>query len=438
MLKVALYQQDVLGRTPLHHAAMRSGEKGTVKVQVLPGLFKLAELSVGGQVLAHKGIPPIVTFLENIPKDKFGKTWRDYYSSTMVAKPPPRAKRPPPPPPYGSDGGEATGGWGVAAYDHDPVAPLAPGRCDIAQVVDEPTAENFGPYLAANRPVIFRGGAAHASTFASLRARWRRDALLADAGLRDADLVGGLAPIPFASTFDVQTRGATLGELAEEMSAASAREPPSTDALRASVSDAVARATAANDDGHAAADASFAAMMDAAPRYHFSTDFVRAHAGTNDGLVDDSELRPAFVAGVAGVGDTPFRVALQIGPPGAGAPVQYHKAAIDVLAYGRKRWALLPPPDAIFSIKPVRQWFAHEHAHYAALAEAGNITMLECMQEPGDILFIPDSWGFGALHVQESIGLVHEFDFQPNEVRLRLSVGDGGGGGGGGKGGKSR
>ena len=49
--------------------------------------------------------------------------------------------------------------------------------------------------------------------------------------------------------------------------------------------------------------------------------------------------------------------------------------------------------------------------------------MLEFTQEPGDVVFVPDAWARGAVLLEESVGVQHEFDYHPNEVHLRLSVG---------------
>ena len=396
LLQLALTTQDVLGRTPLHHAAMRTGMDAR-KVQTLAGLFKLAELSVGGQVLASKGIPPIVTFLETIPKDKFGKAWRDYYASTAPAKRLPKAKRPPPPAPYTA---ELSGGWGVSAPESRAAAAAArhalapPEHCDIAQVLDEPSPVNFQQYLSANQPVVFRGGARGAA-LAGLRERWRKEPFLEQFGSRQVDV----AALPKA--------------LAEVMGAAA----PTSTTVRALARE-MARASAAADaaDGDAADDGA------PPPAFHAAADLVKAQKG----LLTDAERRPDFIAEVPGVPDakvTEFAVALHLGPPGAGEPVHFARPTVDTLVYGRKRWVLLPPSDALFSSKPIARWFAEDYPYYRELKQNENITMLEFTQEPGDVVFVPDAWARGAVLLEESVGVQHEFDYHPNEVHLRLSVG---------------
>ena len=45
-----------------------------------------------------------------------------------------------------------------------------------------------------------------------------------------------------------------------------------------------------------------------------------------------------------------------LGPAESGAPLHFHRGAWNVLVHGRKRWFLLPPPAAQYSIKHPREW----------------------------------------------------------------------------------
>ena len=45
-----------------------------------------------------------------------------------------------------------------------------------------------------------------------------------------------------------------------------------------------------------------------------------------------------------------------LGPAESGAPMHFHRGAWNVLVHGRKRWFLLPPPAALYSIKHPRDW----------------------------------------------------------------------------------
>ena len=384
LLQLALTTQDVLGRTPLHHAAMRTGMDAQ-KVQTLAGLFKLAELSVGGQVLASKGIPPIVTFLETIPKDKFGKAWRDYYASTAPAKRLPKAKRPPPPAPYTA---ELSGGWGVSAPSRARPPPprhalAPPEHCDIAQVLDEPSPVNFQQYLSANQPVVFRGGARGAAPPAC-----------ASAGARSRSSSSSIA----AGRRRRAAQGARRGD--------GRRRADLDDGARARARDG-ARVRRGGRGRRRRGR-----RRRAPPAFHAAADLVKAQKG----LLTDAERRPDFIAEVPGVPDakvTEFAVALHLGPPGAGEPVHFARPTVDTLVYGRKRWVLLPPSDALFSSKPIARWFAEDYPYYRELKQNENITMLEFTQEPGDVVFVPDAWARGAVLLDGSVGV------QPSSTTTR-------------------
>ena len=49
----------------------------------------------------------------------------------------------------------------------------------------------------------------------------------------------------------------------------------------------------------------------------------------------------------------PFFSHFFAGASGTGAPHHWHMAAMNTVAFGRKRWFLFPPEDAEYSIKPV-------------------------------------------------------------------------------------
>ena len=93
-----------------------------------------------------------------------------------------------------------------------------------------------------------------------------------------------------------------------------------------------------------------------------------------------------------------------LGSAGSGAPMHYHSHAYNVLVYGRKRWVVLPPRHALFSKQHIANWLETE---YKALREDG--AAMECIQEPGDVLYIPEGWAHGVLNLDDSIGFSVEF-----------------------------
>jgi hypothetical protein len=82
-------------------------------------------------------------------------------------------------------------------------------------------------------------------------------------------------------------------------------------------------------------------------------------------------------------------------------------AAMNALAHGRKRWFLFPPKDAEYSIKPISRMFAEDVPKYRA---DPNMTMIECVQDAGDIVIVPTFWGHATLNVEPAIGVAFELD----------------------------
>ena len=86
-----------------------------------------------------------------------------------------------------------------------------------------------------------------------------------------------------------------------------------------------------------------------------------------------------------------------------------HTNAWNALLYGRKRWFLLPPnslwgPTGM----PMMRWV---HEFYEKLAP----DMYECVQEAGEVLYVPSDWYHGVLNLKDSVGIVVEMG---HNVRL--------------------
>ena len=45
-----------------------------------------------------------------------------------------------------------------------------------------------------------------------------------------------------------------------------------------------------------------------------------------------------------------------LGPKDSGAPMHFHQAAFNILVHGKKRWYLMPPAHATFSMEPAFEW----------------------------------------------------------------------------------
>lgn len=91
---------------------------------------------------------------------------------------------------------------------------------------------------------------------------------------------------------------------------------------------------------------------------------------------------------------SPFRAtALQLaaGGRGSGSPAHFHDDAFNILLAGRKRWWLWPPSEAAMS---------REHPSRLA-ARGGACGARELVQEPGDVLYVPNGWGHAVLNLAD-------------------------------------
>ena len=66
-----------------------------------------------------------------------------------------------------------------------------------------------------------------------------------------------------------------------------------------------------------------------------------------------------------------------LGGPGTGAPLHLHGHAINALAAGQRRWLLLPPAAATWSLRPAL-------AQYAAARSDPEAQAIEVVQRAGD------------------------------------------------------
>ena len=99
-----------------------------------------------------------------------------------------------------------------------------------------------------------------------------------------------------------------------------------------------------------------------------------------------------------------------LGPPLSGAPVHFHRNAWNVLIYGEKRWFVYPPDRAFYSKQHVWEWWRETYKNRP--------DALECVQHPGDMVFIPDMWGHGVINLRESVGVASEFVYGASEFSI--------------------
>lgn len=134
------------------------------------------------------------------------------------------------------------------------------------------------------------------------------------------------------------------------------------------------------------------------PNYIFSREII----AKNHDLITDVKMPYSFEA--ANIASRQ----LIIGPEGSGAPVHFHTGAFNAAIYGRKRWFLYPQATAYWSRKPALPWLMEGEAHKVAKGRP-----LECIQEAGDIMYVPHSYGHAVLNVEDSVAVAMELNEAP-------------------------
>ena len=97
-----------------------------------------------------------------------------------------------------------------------------------------------------------------------------------------------------------------------------------------------------------------------------------------------------------------------VGPPGSAAPMHFHEDAINALAFGRKHWALVPPHRAEFSTLPGLRWLEANVGLDGGSSRG--VGAMQCMQEAGDIMYVPHGWGHAVINTMTSIGIATNFE----------------------------
>lgn len=255
-----------------------------------------------------------------------------------------------------------SGGWDLAAGDHDP--PELP-RCSrvlptvgIAEVTPRWAIETI---RTAQSPVLVL----NATAGWGLNARFRFDALLQN--YSDQDL--WVSDIPYGELYGKAAGHASFAEMLRYIidGAGYDRESP--------------------------------------PLYAFDSEVLEAVFAGEYGL-------PTGIQTV--VGDWPVLAhQLVLGPTGAGAPWHFHEDAFNALVYGRKLWDIVPPGHAVFSssrsdtVIHVPGATRQARGYWVPLPQDPGI---RCVQLPGDLLYIPRGWGHRTLSLEAGVGLAIEAD----------------------------
>ena len=106
----------------------------------------------------------------------------------------------------------------------------------------------------------------------------------------------------------------------------------------------------------------------------------------------------------------PFLTEFYLGAAGSGAPFHSHNAAWNYLAYGKKKWALITPDEALWSVKSAWSFFMEDMARMSKDLQT-QTPPLTCTQHSGDLIVLPPRWGHTTLNLRNSIGIAREFNF---------------------------
>ena len=136
-------------------------------------------------------------------------------------------------------------------------------------------------------------------------------------------------------------------------------------------------------------------------------------------LGEDVTPHPAVlrVDGLPGGVDGAVLQQLSVSPALAGAHPHFHGTAYNALVVGVRRWALVPPAHATFTLQPALEYFStlrHGSAdprHRAALVGSEPLPpWLDVVQKPGDVLYVPSQWQHATISLAESVAVAVEYN----------------------------
>jgi hypothetical protein len=251
-----------------------------------------------------------------------------------------------------------TGLWPLSRSAADLEA-SPPGHCDLDTVIRDTNATEalFEEHLFSRRPLLIRGeGLDHV-----LRRRWARDVFVVKHGAEEVTV----GEIPYGGDYGFQVQQMSMAEYVRVVEGIS---------------------SAASNSG--------------VPPYLFTTH--------EDLPSVAAEMKPsrAVMRRLSFASKRPTIIAQQfyLGPPGSGAPMHIHNDAANYLIYGRKRWFLSPPGDAEWSVQP-----ASEFRDSLAGLASDQHAPIECVQQAGDMLYVPKGWGHSTINIEASVGVAYEF-----------------------------
>jgi tetratricopeptide (TPR) repeat protein len=137
-----------------------------------------------------------------------------------------------------------------------------------------------------------------------------------------------------------------------------------------------------------------------------------------EGLERDYHSPPQFLGPTFGFdeGQRQEKALFYIGPAYSGVSFHQHTAAWNALLFGYKRWFLLPPfhfygPTTIAMDAWARSW-----------RERFGSGLYECVQQPGEVLFVPQYWYHAVLNVSDCVGIAVELGPHLELLRYQLAA----------------
>eukprot|EP00051_Salpingoeca_urceolata_P001289 m.39810 g.39810 ORF g.39810 m.39810 type:complete len:673 (-) comp11309_c0_seq2:4-2022(-) len=353
------------GRTPLHLCAA-SGFAATCRALLAAGASREATDTAHGvtpvEVARHNGFLALAEELQGSPsKAASNAKGQDEHRSAGADTNPETS----------SDTDTETassGGWGTVARSDpwDVVEPSATA-CGVDRLDSLDYEVFMRDYVGMRRPVIVRLGSSHPH-----RAAWAKAAFLDKFG----DVNVTVAPLPYAQTYGL--------------------EGSSTSTIR----NFVRRHMDSDDKGSGSGGGPDWLTSHHARQYVFDG---RVFWDTQ-ALNDLAWLPPNTF-------ETTQDILRQfiLGPRGSGAPPHFHGNAVNYLAFGKKRWVLYPPTDTFFATagEAAAPWF-QKHVLSPSTGDT-TATALHCVQQAGELLYVPHLWGHGVLNLANSIGYAIEF-----------------------------
>lgn len=123
---------------------------------------------------------------------------------------------------------------------------------------------------------------------------------------------------------------------------------------------------------------------------------------------------------------------LTVGPRGSGSPPHFHRHVLNALVYGVKKWFLWPPSEALFDFRHVQDWYTDYSSSRAVGGEGererervGGGGVVECVQRPGDVVYVPENWGHAVINTMDSIAVAYEFEWcyaEYQRIRVRRYI----------------